>query len=356
MAADAMTLLFLRLVRSLFALLFRFSRAVMVFDVPQILSLARKARFKKRRNQKQELFFSPRLDIFPFFSTPLPSSLQLQQKPENLEENERIKAELNPTAIEEPKTPWHGLADSDDEEGGSAGGLGNGNGGTDNGGEGGGRRGISPLHQGADGARRFEEALAAEASFFASRNRSVSNGRASTTSGEGNGTSNGNNNSNNRNSAGGLSSSADADAESKRAAFEARRKAHYNMAEALRAARRADSRGGLNDDEEEEDDDDDNDESGGDDVDGENDEMGEGSGANGANRRRRRRRQPRRSGGGGGGGGGIGAATAAAGRGAAGRELDDDGDLNYQEEPHFDVDDEATDVRERQVNDDGDED
>ena len=34
----------------------------------------------------------------------------------------------------------------------------------------------------------------------------------------------------------------DADAESKRAAFEARRKAHYNMAEALRAAR-SESRG-----------------------------------------------------------------------------------------------------------------
>lgn len=151
---------------------------------------------------------------------------------ENLEENERIKAELNPTAIEEPKTPWHGAADSDDEEGGSAGGIGNGS----NGNGGGPARGISPLHQGAEGARRFEEALAAEASFF--RNRSNSNGRASTASGE-----IGANNTNNRSSGErGLSSSADADAESKRAAFEARRKAHYNMAEALRAARR-ESRG-----------------------------------------------------------------------------------------------------------------
>ena len=168
---------------------------------------------------------------------PLATRSNQTHSSENLEENERIKAELNPTAIEEPKTPWHGAADSDDEEGGSAGGLGNGSGGS-NGGLGGPARGISPLHEGAEGARRFEEALAAEASFF--RNRSNSNGRASTASGE---IGNHNHNNGNRSSGErGLSSSADADAESKRAAFEARRKAHYNMAEALRAAR-SESRG-----------------------------------------------------------------------------------------------------------------
>ena len=163
---------------------------------------------------------------------PLATRSNQTHSSENLEENERIKAELNPTAIEEPKTPWHGAADSDDEEGGSAGGLGNGSNGT--GGGGGPGRGISPLHEGAEGARRFEEALAAEASFF--RNRSNSNGRASTASGE-IGAATNHNNGNRSSGERGLSSSADADAESKRAAFEARRKAHYNMAEALRAAR-----------------------------------------------------------------------------------------------------------------------
>jgi hypothetical protein len=172
-------------------------------------------------------------------SRPRPLPLSYSNKSENLEENERIKAELNPTAIEEPKTPWHGAADSDDEEGGSAGGLGNG---SESNGNGGGEpaRGISPLHEGAEGARRFEEALAAEASFF--RNRSSSNGRASTASGEIGGAANNNNGGNRSSGERGLSSSADADAESKRAAFEARRKAHYNMAEALRSAR-SESRG-----------------------------------------------------------------------------------------------------------------
>ena len=33
----------------------------------------------------------------------------------NLAENERIKAELNPTKINEPKTPYHSPLDTDDD-------------------------------------------------------------------------------------------------------------------------------------------------------------------------------------------------------------------------------------------------
>lgn len=134
---------------------------------------------------------------------------------ENLEENERIKADLNPTPIDEPKTPYHAPVPADDEVG--------------SGDEAG--RGVSPLEAGSEGARVFEVALAAERSrgrtASSASGRSTSNGtRASTRSDDDGG-----------GSAGG--SLGDEAAESKRRRFEARRRAHYNMGAALRAAQAA---------------------------------------------------------------------------------------------------------------------
>ena len=139
----------------------------------------------------------------------------------NLEENERIKAELNPAPIDEPKTPYHApLPDDGDASGDEA------------------ARGVSPLEAGSEGARRFEEALAEREAEDAARGSSVSAGGGARSSAT---------RSSDEWGAGSLPGSlGDEAAESKRRRFEARRRAHYNMRAALRA------RSGSQDEEERE--------------------------------------------------------------------------------------------------------
>ena len=119
----------------------------------------------------------------------------------NLEENERIKAELAPTTIDEPKTPYHAPFDSDD--GGSAGAAGATATAT--------AVATAAAAQGqleAVAARRFEDALAAEGAVAAA----ASHGAASS----------------------GRTSEDSAEAEARHRRFERLRKEHYRMREALR--------------------------------------------------------------------------------------------------------------------------
>lgn len=113
----------------------------------------------------------------------------------NLEENERIKAELAPTAIDEPKTPYHAPFDSDDGGGGGSGG--------------GAPSATATAHATAAAAqeeleavaaRRFEDALAAE-------ERGASHGAASS----------------------GRTSEDSGDAEARHRRFQRLRKEHYRM-------------------------------------------------------------------------------------------------------------------------------
>ena len=136
--------------------------------------------------------------------------------PANLEENERIKAELAPAPIDEPKTPYHPPLGDDDVDADDDRGSGDEA-----------ARGISPLEAGSEGARRFEEALAEREAEDAARGGSRSSGGRSATRssdewGGGDGWSGG--------------SYGDEDAESKRRRFEERRKKHYQMGAALKAA------------------------------------------------------------------------------------------------------------------------
>lgn len=168
----------------------------------------------------------PTTALIPFNPPSLSTS-----PPANLEENERIKAELNPAPIDEPKTPYHApLPDDGDASGDEA------------------ARGVSPLEAGSEGARRFEEALAEREAEDAARGSSVSAGGGGRSSATRSSDEWGGGGSNPPSLPG---SYGDEAAESKRRRFQERRKAHYNMGAALRARPSADD-----EDEEEEDADD----------------------------------------------------------------------------------------------------